>query len=167
MCSEILHNFSLDTKKCVTKCYYNASPWKLIKITSFLMFVYIKPVKVKTVVYYCVHCFFFRLYFCIYRKWPIKRPVLGVICHECPGCFQSPFKTRCIVEQGEGFCDQHWKKFCDFCEKFTRLILAVFIFILFNDRPSGTSAHPKAFILNKYPGCLIGHLRYFCHSNLL
>ena len=66
--------------------------------------------------------------------------------HESPGWFKSPLKTGHIAEQKKkDFCDQHqkkfWKEFCDFYEKFTRLALAVFIFLFFNERP-GATRHP-------------------------
>ena len=51
------------------------------------------------------------------------------------------------------------------------LLFLSFYFLMSAQVRLGTQSYqdqvPKVFILNKHPGRLIGHLRYFCHSNLL
>ena len=61
---------------------------------------------------------------------------------------------------------EFWKKFCDFCERFTCLklfvVFSIFISLISNQVPTATqpkqAGNQKVFFLKKHVRCLIGHL---------
>ena len=60
----------------------------------------------------------------VYLKLRIKRQCWGWgISYKCLGPSTHPGPLKCPVKYG-------WKKFCDFCEKFTKLTLLVYFILM-------------------------------------
>ena len=72
---------------------------------------------------------------------------MGRILYKCPGLL--PVKNECQFEEKKKM--DLSEEFCDFCEIFTCVILAVFIFNFLKKYLAETSTHPEPFVFKLAP----------------